>query len=215
MSRTCFKVSISLDGFMAGPDQSIEHPLGVGGDQLHQWMYELEAWRAEHGLEGGIENESTDEIQAMFEDVGAIVMGRNMFGGYPGPWKTDPEWRGWWGENPPYHVPVYVVTHYPREPLPMDGGTTFHFVTDGFEAALTAAREAAGKQDVYVAGGANVIQQALAGGFIDDFAVSIAPALLGSGARLFENLPEHFRIEQTRSLEAPGVTHVSYRVLPR
>ena len=154
MSTLRFQLSVSLDGYVAGPDQSEEHPLGVGGTELHEWVVELEAWRRPHGLEGGEVNASTAVVEEVQADVGATVMGRNMFGGGPGPWRENPPWRGWWGDNPPFQTPVFVLTHHPRAPLEMEGGTTFVFVTDGIEAALEQARQAAGAQDVLLGGGA-------------------------------------------------------------
>jgi dihydrofolate reductase len=206
-----FQVTVSLDGFLAGPDQSVENPLGVGGEAMHEWMVELEAWRKQHGQEGGEVNASTPVVESMMEDVGAVVMGRNMFGGGPGPWQEDPPWKGWWGDDPPYHTPVFVLTHHPRESLTMEGGTTFIFVTEGIESALEQAREAAGHRDVLLGGGANVIQQHLAAGLVDEFELSIVPILLGSGARLLENVGT-LKLEQVRAIEAPGVTHIKYRV---
>jgi dihydrofolate reductase len=206
-----FQVTVSLDGFLAGPDQSVENPLGVGGEAMHEWMVELEAWRKQHGQEGGEVNASTPVVESMMEDVGAVVMGRNMFGGGPGPWQEDPPWKGWWGDDPPYHTPVFVLTHHPRESLTMEGGTTFIFVTEGIESALEQAREAAGDRDVLLGGGANVIQQHLAAGLVDEFELSIVPILLGSGARLLENVGT-LKLEQVRAIEAPGVTHIKYRV---
>src|SRR4051794_26765269 len=139
MSKVRFQIAMSLDGYVAGPNQSEENPLGEGGEQLHEWALELEAWRRPHGYEGGEGNASSAVMEEAFENVGAIIMGRNMFGGGPGPWDSD--WQGWWGDEPPFHVPVYVVTHHPREALEKHGGTTFHFVTEGIEAALEQARE--------------------------------------------------------------------------
>ena len=137
MGKVKCQLAISLDGYAAGPNQSLDEPLGVGGEELHRWVFDLEAWRGPHGLEGGDINPSTQVVKEA-QDVGATVMGRNMFGGGPGPWRDDPPWTGWWGEDPPYHTPVFVLTHHPREPLPMQGGTTFHFVTDGIVSALGA-----------------------------------------------------------------------------
>ncbi len=165
MSKVRFGIAMSLDGFIAGPDQSVDEPLGVGGMQLHSWAFELAAWRAAHGLEGGEVNASTAVVEKSVANVGAFLMGRNMFGGGPGPWSDDP-WNGWWGENPPYHVPVFVLTHHAREPLPLQGGTTFTFVTDGIESALEHARAAAGGKDVVIAGGAAVVRQYLAAGLV-------------------------------------------------
>ncbi|HEY2803578.1 MAG TPA: dihydrofolate reductase family protein [Actinomycetota bacterium] len=207
-----FQVAVSLDGFMAGPDQSVENPLGIGGEDLHSWMFELEVWQRFHGQEGGVVNASTQVVEEAQARVGAYVMGRNMFGGGPGPWAGDPEWRGWWGEDPPYHAPVYVLTHHGRDSLVMQGGTTFHFVTDGSDAALAQAREAAGERDVAIGGGAKTIQQYLAAGAVDEFELHVAPQILGSGERLLENVGD-LRLEQVRAIEAPGVAHVKYRVL--
>jgi dihydrofolate reductase len=207
-----FQIAVSLDGFVAGPDQSVDVPLGVGGESLHDWLVELEVWRRLAGLDGGIVNQSTRVVEEAIANVGAYVMGRNMFGGGPGPWSTDPPWTGWWGEDPPYHTPVFVLTHHARPPLQMQGGTTFHFVTDGVDAALDRAREAAGDLDVSIAGGASVVNQALANGRVDAFELHVPPILLGDGARLFEGAG-HPRLERTRVIEAPGVTHLAFRVL--
>jgi dihydrofolate reductase len=133
MSKTLIRITMSLDGYVAGPNQSMKDPLGVGGEALHDWAIELAAWKEQHGQKGGVVNASSAIMREMFENVGAVIMGRNMFGGGPGPWKSD--WKGWWGENPPYHMPVFVLTHHARDPLPMQGGTTFHFVTDGIQAS--------------------------------------------------------------------------------
>jgi dihydrofolate reductase len=212
MSVLRFQLAISLDGYAAGPDQSEENPLGVGGLDLHGWVYGLEAWRKQQGQEGGEVNASTPVIEELQSNVGATVMGRNMFGGGPGPWSEEPPWNGWWGDNPPYHTPVFVLTHHPREPLAMEGGTTFTFVTDGIESALEQAKRAAGGQDVLLGGGANVVQQYLAAGLVDEFELHVVPILLGDGERLLENVGK-LRLEQMRAIEAPGVTHIKYRVV--
>jgi dihydrofolate reductase len=212
MSTFRFQLAVSLDGYAAGPNQSEENPLGVGGDGLHEWIYELEAWRKQQGQEGGEVNASTPVIEEAQSNVGATVMGRNMFGGGPGPWTEDPPWNGWWGDNPPFHTPVFVLTHHPREPLEMDGGTTFTFVTEGIESALEQARQAAGGPDVLLGGGASVIQQYLAAGLIDEFELHIVPILLGDGERLLENIG-NLKLVQVRAIEAPGVTHLKYRVV--
>jgi dihydrofolate reductase len=150
-------------------------------------------------------------MHEMFENVGAVIMGRNMFGGGPGPWTSD--WKGWWGDNPPYHMPVFVLTHHQRDPRPMQGGTTFHFVTDGIESALSQARRAAAGKDILIGGGASTINQFLAAGLVDEIGISIAPRLLGGGARLFDSLGDPPpRLEQTRVIDAPGVVHMRYRV---
>src|SRR5918999_2527401 len=212
MSTFRFQISVSVDGYVAGPDQSEDNPLGVGGEDLHEWVVELEAWRRPHGLEGGEVNASTPVVEEAQSNVGAWVMGRNMFGGGPGPWSADPPWNGWWGDNPPFHTPVFVLTHHPREPLEMEGGTTFFFVTEGMESGLEQARQAAGARDVVLGGGANVVQQYLAAGLVDELELDVVPILLGGGARLLENVG-NLRVDQVRSIEAPGVTHIKYRVV--
>ena len=211
MSRLRLNITMSLDGYVAGPDQSEESPLGVRGEELHEWAVPLEVFRTMHGGEGGEVNASTAVVEERWENIGATIMGRNMFGGGPGPWAED--WRGWWGDDPPYHHPVFVLTHHAREPLEMQGGTTFYFVTDGIEAALAQAREAAGGQDIWLAGGASVANQYLAAGLVDELDLSIAPVLLGGGERLFEGVGgAGRRLEQVRAVDAPGVTHIKYRV---
>jgi dihydrofolate reductase len=213
MGKIRFNLSISLDGYLAGPDQSLENPLGIGGMQLHDWVFPLAAWRAPHGMEGGIANASTQVVEEMIANVGAVIMGRNMFGGSPGPWKTDPPWTGWWGEDPPFHVPVFVLTHHAREPLPMQGGTTFHFVTDGIESAVAKARAAAGDKDVSIGGGASVVRQLLAAGHVDEINIALVPVFLGGGERLFDQLGTDIKLEQVRVIVAPGVSHLKYRVV--
>jgi dihydrofolate reductase len=212
MSSFRFQLAISLDGYVAGPHQSVENPLGVGGMELHRWVIELEAWRRQQGLEGGVVNASTPVVEEVQANVGAGVIGRNMFGGGPGPWSEDEPWNGWWGDEPPYHAPIYVLTHHPRPPLEMEGGTTFFFVTEGIEAALAQAKRAAGGMDVLLGGGANVVQQYLAVGLVDEFELHIVPILLGDGERLFEHV-DALKVEQVRAIDAPGVTHIKYRVV--
>ena len=207
MSKLKLTITMSIDGYVAGPDQSPEQPLGAGGENLYDWLVPLKAFRESHGHEGGEVNASTPFAEGILAGAGATIMGRNMFGGGPGPWEES--WRGWWGDDPPYHHPVFVLTHHPRGPVEMDGGTTFYFVTDGIESALDQARAAAGEKDVSLAGGASVAQQYLAAGFLDELVVSVVPNLLGGGARLFENLGDA-RLEQVESVEAPGVTHIRY-----
>jgi dihydrofolate reductase len=207
-----FQISISLDGFVAGPNPSEEHPLGEGGMQLHQWAFKLAAWRKPHGREGGEVNASTAVVEESLENVGATVMGRNMFGGEPGPWGEEP-WEGWWGDDPPFHTPVFVLTHHEREPLEKEGDTTFTFVTDGIESALEQAKGAAGGRDVSLGGGADVAQQYLAAGLIDELQLNVVPVLLGAGTRLFDELADAgTSLEQVRAIEAPGVAHLQYRV---
>src|SRR6185295_3815755 len=163
-----FRIAISLDGYIAGAHQSVENPLGIGGMQLHEWAFALAAWRAPHGLEGGAVNASTSVLEESLANIGATIMGRNMFGGHPGPWDAAHPWNGWWGSNPPFHHPVFVLTHHPRERLQLEGGSSFTFVTDGIESALDQARRAAAGKDVSLAGGAKVAQQYLAAGLVDE-----------------------------------------------
>ncbi len=213
MAKLRFQVSISLDGFTAGPEQSEENPLGIGGGQLHEWAFKLAAWRKPHGREGGEVNASSEFVEQSLANIGASVMGRNMFGGGPGPWGETP-WEGWWGDDPPFHTPVFVVTHHAREPLEKEGGTTFYFVTDGISSALEQAKTAAGGKDVSLGGGADTAQQYLAAGLMDELQLNVVPVLLGDGTRLFDNLAgADVELEQLRVVEAPGVTHLRYRVL--
>ena len=210
MSKVRVHIAVSADGYVAGPNQSKENPLGEGGENLHDWMVELKAWREPHGREGGEVNASTAVMEEARGDVGAEIMGRGKFGGGPGPWPDEP-WNGWWGDDPPFHMPVFVLTHHEREPLTLSD-TTFTFVTDGIESALEQAKAAVGERDVMIGGGADVINQYLAAGLIDELELSISPLLLGGGARLFEGVGPEVRIEQVRAIDAPGVTHVKYRV---
>lgn len=210
MTKVRFVITMSVDGYVAGPNQSPEQGLGEGGEQLHEWVVGLKFFREMHGEDGGETGVNDDMIRQDFENIGAHIMGRNMFGGGSGEW--DPEWKGWWGDNPPYHHDVFVLTHHPREPLPMEGGTTFYFVTDGIESALKQAKASAGGMDVLVAGGAETAQQYLAAGLVDEVTLHVVPVLLGSGARLLDNLGSA-KLEQVRSVEGPGVTHIKYRVV--
>jgi dihydrofolate reductase len=211
MARLRFEISMSVDGYIAGPNQSEADPLGEGGEQLHEWVLKLRAWRQAHGRDGGEENPSNGVVEEALENIGATIMGRNMFGGGPGPWGEDP-WNGWWGSDPPFHTPVFVLTHHEREPLTL-GETTFVFVTDGIESALDQAKEAAGELNVHIAGGAEVAQQYLFGGLIDQMQLNVVPILLGDGARLFEDGAGGGRkLEQILVVEAPEVTHLRYRV---
>ena len=175
--------SVSIDGFGAGPDQDLEHPLGVGGPELFDWFFRTRTFQRMHGGEGGETGVDDDVAAQGFVHVGAWILGRNMFGPVRGPW-PDESWKGWWGEEPPYHVPVFVLTHHPRPPLPMKGGTTFHFVTDGIRAALDRAREAAGEKDVRLGGGVATIRQYLQAGLLDEAHLVISPVLLGKGEHL-------------------------------
>jgi len=210
MAKVKCQISISADGYSAGPNQGEEHPLGEGGEGLHEWVVKLAAWREPHGREGGEVNASSEIFEEAAGNTGAVVMGRNMFGPVRGPW-TEPLWNGWWGDEPPFHVPVFVLTHHEREPLTL-GETTFHFVTEGPERAVELAREAAGDQDVSVGGGAATIQQLLRAGLLDELLVNQAPLILGGGVRLLDELPPSIKLEQTRVVEAPDVAHLFYAV---
>ena len=213
MSKLRFVITMTLDGYVAGPNQSAEHGLGEGADNIHDWLLDLKTFHEIHG--SGAEGETginDDVLRENFEGIGATIMGRNMFGPDRGPWGDDP-WRGWWGENPPFHTPVFVLTHHPRDPLVMEGGTTFHFVTDGIESALQQAKDAAGGKDVSLGGGAKVAQQYLAAGLMDEMEIHLVPMLLGGGERLFDNLAgSGLKLELIRTIAGPDVAHLKFRV---
>ena len=210
MAKVRFRIAMSLDGYTAGPQQSEENPLGIGGTQLHEWAIPLAAWRAPHGLEGGEVNESTRVVEESLANIGATIMGRNMFGGHPGPWDAAEPWNGWWGVDPPFHHPVFVLTHHARPPLALEGGTTFTFVTDGIVAALELARRAAGGLDVSLAGGASTAQQFLGAGLVDEMEIHLVPMLLGAGERLFEGVRDLGGLQLVRTVAAPNVTHLKF-----
>jgi dihydrofolate reductase len=210
VSKVKCQISISADGYLAGPNQGEEHPLGEGGMALHEWVVKLAAWRQPHGREGGEVNASSEIFEEASAGAGAVVMGRNMFGPARGPW-TEPLWNGWWGEEPPFRVPVFVLTHHEREPLTL-GETTFHFVTEGPERAVELAREAAGGKDVSVGGGGETIQQLLRAGLLDELLINQVPVILGAGVRLLDGIPPSVKLEQARVVEAPGVAHLFYAV---
>lgn len=210
MSKLRLWITMSVDGFVAGPAQDSDNPLGVGGMRLHEWVFPLAAWRQRQGFTGGEVNESSPVIEASMADIGATVMGRNMFGGGTGPWGDDP-WNGWWGQNPPYHHPVFVLTHHPREPLVCEGGTTFTFVTGGIDPALDQARQAAGRQDVSLAGGAQTARQYLDAGLVDEIRLNVVPIFLGEGERLFDDLGlGNPHLSHVETIAAPGVTHLTF-----
>jgi dihydrofolate reductase len=209
-SKVRFTISMSLDGYTAGPEQSRKEPLGIGGEQLHEWVVALAAWRRPHGMEGGEENESSRVFEASIAGVGATIMGRNMFGGHPGPWDPAKPWTGWWGKNPPFHHPVFVLTRHARAPLSMEGGTTFTFVTDGIESALRQARAAAGDRVITLAGGASVAQQYLKAGLVDEMLLNQVPILLGGGERLFEGVKDLGGLRLVETVAAPNVTHFRF-----
>jgi dihydrofolate reductase len=201
---------MSLDGFVAGPSQSVDNPLGLGGMRLHEWVFPLTVWRAMHGLQGGEINESSRVVEESLANIGATVMGRNMFGGHPGPWDAKKPWNGWWGVDPPFHHPVFVLTHHAREPLELKGGTTFTFVTDGIAAALEQAWQAANGKDVSLAGGAHAAQQYLAAGLVDEMEIHLVPTLLGSGERLFDGVEDLGGLGLVRTVAVSNVTHLKF-----
>jgi dihydrofolate reductase len=213
MTKLTLDITISLDGFVAGPNQTLEQPLGAGGERLHEWAFGLVNFRERHGLSGGTTGPDNDLVAESLAATGAVVMGRRMFSGGAGPWSDDPNADGWWGDEPPFRVPVFVLTHHARKPLVKQGGTTFTFVTDGIESALEQARAAAEDTDVAVAGGATLVQQYLKAGLLDEMQIHVAPVLLGDGVRLFDDLgTTPVELESTRVIHSPGVTHLKYRV---
>jgi dihydrofolate reductase len=213
MGKVVAEISMSLDGYVAGPNPTLEKPLGEGGDQLHEWAFRLKSFREPHGLPGGESGPDDELVAESLRATGAVVMGRRMFSGGEGPWQDDPNADGWWGDEPPFHMPVFVVTHHAREPLVMSG-TTFTFVTDGVERAVEDARAAAAEKDVSVAGGANTIDECLDAGLVDEIQIHLAPVLLGGGARLFDGVgPDPPQFERTKMLDSPLATHLRFRVV--
>jgi dihydrofolate reductase len=203
--------TVSVDGFGAGADQSLENPLGVGGKALHGWAFTTRTFRQMFGQDGGDTGEDDRFAARGFENLGAWILGRNMFGPVRGPW-PDESWKGWWGDTPPYHCPVFVLTHHPRKPLEMDGGTVFHFVTDGFESALEKAKAAAQGKDVRVGGGVATIQQGLRAGLIDELHIAVSPVLLGRGEHLFGGVDlVLLGYECAEQVGTPNATHVIIR----
>jgi dihydrofolate reductase len=199
---------VSLDGYGAGPDQSLDDPLGVGGKLLHGWAFATRGFQKLFGKDGGETGIDNDFIEKGIENIGANILGRNMFGPVRGPW-SDEEWKGWWGDDPPYHTPVFVLTHHARAPITMQGGTTFHFVTDGIEVALQRAREAAGDKDVRLGGGVDTVRQYLRAQAIDEMHFAVAPVLLGSGEHLFSELDlPALGYRLAEHVQTPRVTHV-------
>ncbi|HEY1110199.1 MAG TPA: dihydrofolate reductase family protein [Opitutaceae bacterium] len=211
LSKVRSRMSISLDGYVAGPHQTAETPLGIGGERLHEWFFPTKSFREMHGQSGGETGIDDDMGREAFSNVGAAIIGRNMFGPIRGDW-GDGSWRGWWGENPPFHYPVFVLTHHPREPLVMQGGTTFHFVTEGIESALAQARAVAGGKDIFAGGGAQTIRQYLAAGLVDQLELQLVPILLGGGERLFDGLgADAAKFEVISAVQGKQVTHLTYR----
>jgi dihydrofolate reductase len=211
MGKVRAHISVSLDGYVAGPNESQEEGLGEGGEQLHEWLFALKAWREPHGLEGGSDDASNAVMEDENANVGVEIMGRGKFGPPSrGPWGDDP-WQGWWGDTPPFHKPVFVLTHHARGPLTLSD-TTFTFVTDGIEAAMEQARQAAGDMDIVIGGGAKTINQYLAAGMVDELELHVVPIILGGGARLFDGVGPGVKVALDRVVDAPGVTHLKYRV---
>jgi dihydrofolate reductase len=213
MARLTLDISMSLDGFIAGPNRTVEQPLGDGGERLHEWIFGLASFRERHGRSGGERNADDEVVRETLDTAGAVLMGRRMFSGGEGPWEDDPVADGWWGDDPPFRVPVFVLTHHARETVAKQGGTSFIFVTDGLESALAQAREAAGDKDVSVAGGASLVQQCIEAGLLDEMQIHLVPVFLGRGVRLFDQLGDTRRdLEVERAIHSPAVTHVKYRL---
>jgi dihydrofolate reductase len=213
MPKLKLDISMSLDGYIAAPDQTLEDPLGKGGMRLHEWVIGLRSFRERHGMSGGETNADDEIVAEIVRGIGAVVMGRKMFSGGRGPWEGDPNADAWWGDDPPFHVPVFVLTHHEREPLVKQGGTTFTFVTGGISSALEQARAAAGDDDISLAGGATVAQQYLAAGLLDELQIHLVPVVLGGGVRLFDGaVPAPVELEAERVVASPAVTHLRFRV---
>jgi dihydrofolate reductase len=212
MGNVNVDISMSLDGFVAGPNQTLDEPLGEGGELLHEWILATKSWREAHGKSGGEVTPDDEIARESIEAAGATVMGRRMYSGGEGAWEDDPNADGWWGDDPPFHHPVFVLTRHAREPVTMKGGTTFTFVTDGIERALDQAKAAAGDKDVTIAGGANTIQQCLRAHQVDEVRLHLVPVLLGGGVRLFDGLGNgDVALETIRVIESPNVTHLMLR----
>ena len=211
MGKVVANISMSLDGYIAGPNPTLEEPLGVRGEELHEWVFGLEAWRQPHGLPGGETGPDNDIMRETTANIGAVIMGRKMYSGGEGPWENDPNPDGWWGDNPPFKVPVFVLTSHERETVTKEGGTSFTFVTDGIESALKQAKAAAGDKDISLGGGANAIQQFIAAGLADELEIHLVPILLGGGTRLLDNLGEA-KLEKIRVIDSPQVTHLKFRI---
>ena len=219
MGKLKFDIAMSLDGYVAGPEIGLDEPLGRNGERLHDWKVRTRSFQETHGGDDEGETGVDDDVSAEhFENIGATIMGRGMYSAGSGPWEDDPKASGWWGDDPPFHHPVFVLTSHARDPLPMEGGTTFHFVTDGIESALEQARAAAGDQDVHIGGGGQAIQQYLKAGLVDEFLLHVVPLFIGDGVRLFDDhtaqVPEWLTL--TRSVQGQsGVVHLSYEVAGR
>jgi dihydrofolate reductase len=212
MTELKLDISVSADGYVAGPGPSLDDPLGKRGEELHEWAFAASAWREAHGREGGEGGVDSDVITEHVESVGATIMGRKMYSGGSGGWEDDPRADGWWGDEPPFGHPVFILTHHEREAVEKAGGTTFNFITDGIQSALDQAREAAGDKDIAIAGGADAAQQYLNAGLVNQVRLHIAPVILGSGRSLLEGINPALRLEQTAAVAGNGVTHITYRV---
>jgi dihydrofolate reductase len=211
MSKVFAEISMSIDGFIAGPKPTLQDPLGQGGEQLHEWIFKLKSWREPHGKSGGETGPDDNIIKESTANTGATIMGRKMFSGGEGPWKDDPNPDGWWGDNPPFHCPVFVLTHHARKTVKKEGGTIFIFVTDGIESALEQAKTDAKGKDISVAGGADAIQQYIKTGLLDELQVHVVPILLGGGTPLFANLGDT-KLEKIRVIDSPLVTHLKFKI---
>jgi dihydrofolate reductase len=211
MARFFCDISMSLDGYVAGPNQTLEQPLGEGGERLHEWAFRLKSFRERHGMPGGEAGADDDVVTEWLDSAGAVVMGRRMFSGGEGPWTDDPNADAWWGDDPPFHVPVFVVTHHPRETVVKEGGTSYTFVTAGPEPALEQARAAAGDKDVQLSGGTQLVQQYLNAGLLDELNIHLLPVLLGNGGTRLLDGAKPAELELARVREGDGVTHLRYR----
>ena len=212
MAQLILDISTSLDGFIAGPDATLDEPLGKHGERLHEWALATKGWREAHGRSGGEATPDDEIVQEHLARTGATIMGRRMFSGGEGPWEDDPNADAWWGDEPPFHHPVFVLTHHPRETVTKEGGTTFTFVTEGIEAALEQAREAAGGKDVAIGGGADVIRQGFDAGVIDELAIIVAPVILGGGKALFDGFAKSLDLEHIGVRQLKWATLIEYRV---
>ena len=213
MGKLTFSISMSVDGYVAGPNASLKEPLGERGEDLHEWVFQAASWREAHGRSGGEDNADSRMLAELMEATGATIMGRRMFSGGSGPWEDDPNADAWWGDEPPFGHPVFILTHHEREPVEKAGGTTFTFVTDGIESALEQARAAAGDKNVAIGGGADIGQQYLRAGLVDEMTIHVAPMFLGGGVRLFEPGDGLPRLELAGAVDSPAVTHLRYRVV--
>lgn len=210
MSKVFCDLSMSLDGYVAGPNQTLEEPLGRGGEQLHEWAFRLKSFREAHGMSGGETGPDDDVAREWMQASGAVVMGRRMFSGGDGPWESDPNADGWWGDDPPFHAPVFILTHHPRETVVKEGGTSYTFVTEGIENALAQARAAVGDKNIQLGGGGSVVQQYLQAGLLDELNLHLVPVLLGDGGvRLLDGVAPT-ELELARVVESPYVTHLRY-----